>query len=48
VHENLTGYKRPRHYEFRENLPKSAVGKILRRVLRDEYVARPVNEPDAG
>jgi long-chain acyl-CoA synthetase len=48
VRENLTGYKRPRHYEFRENLPKSAVGKILRRVLRDEYVARPVNEPDAG
>jgi long-chain acyl-CoA synthetase len=48
VHENLTGYKRPRHYEFRESLPKSAVGKILRRVLRDEYVGRPVNEPDAG
>ncbi len=48
VHDNLTGYKRPRHYEFRDSLPKSAVGKILRRVLRDAYVARPVNEPDAG
>lgn len=34
--ERLTGYKRPRHYEFRQELPKSNVGKILRRVLRDE------------
>ncbi|PHP64714.1 long-chain fatty acid--CoA ligase [Zhengella mangrovi] len=33
--ENLTGYKRPRHVEFREELPKSNVGKILRRELRD-------------
>jgi long-chain acyl-CoA synthetase len=33
--ENLTGYKRPRHVEFREDLPKSNVGKILRRELRD-------------
>ena len=40
VHDNLTGYKRPRHFEFRESLPKSPVGKILRRVLRDEYLAR--------
>ncbi|MGA8170457.1 MAG: AMP-binding protein [Methylocystis sp.] len=48
VRDDLTGYKRPREYIFRESLPKSAVGKILRRVLRDEYVARPVNEPDAG
>jgi long-chain acyl-CoA synthetase len=48
VHENLTGYKRPRHYEFRESLPKTAVGKNLRRKLRDEYVARRVSEPDAG
>jgi long-chain acyl-CoA synthetase len=32
--ENLTGYKRPRYIEFREELPKSNVGKILRRELR--------------
>jgi long-chain acyl-CoA synthetase len=31
----LTGYKRPRHVEFRSELPKSNVGKILRRELRD-------------
>jgi long-chain acyl-CoA synthetase len=31
---NLTGYKRPRHIEFREELPKSNVGKILRKELR--------------
>ncbi len=34
--ENLTGYKIPRHVEFRDSLPKSNVGKILRRELRDE------------
>lgn len=34
--EQLTGYKRPRHVEFRTELPKTNVGKILRRVLRDE------------
>ncbi|MBS7455918.1 AMP-binding protein [Coralloluteibacterium stylophorae] len=34
--ENLTGYKRPRHIEFRKELPKSNVGKILRRELREE------------
>ncbi len=33
--EQLTGYKRPRHIEFRDELPKSNVGKILRRELRD-------------
>ncbi|MAU98546.1 MAG: long-chain fatty acid--CoA ligase [Fulvimarina sp.] len=32
--ENLTGYKRPRIIEFRDELPKSAVGKVLRRELR--------------
>lgn len=34
--ENLTGYKRPKLIEFRSELPKSNVGKILRRELRDE------------
>ncbi len=33
-HDNLTGYKRPRHIEFRDELPKTNVGKILRRELR--------------
>ncbi|MHB1947445.1 MAG: AMP-binding protein [Gammaproteobacteria bacterium] len=33
--ENLTGYKIPRHIEFRDELPKSNVGKILRRKLRE-------------
>jgi len=33
--ENLTGYKRPRYVEFMTDLPKSNVGKILRRELRD-------------
>ena len=31
----LTGYKQPRHIEFRDELPKTNVGKILRRELRD-------------
>lgn len=33
-HENLTGYKRPKYIEFRDDLPKTNVGKILRRELR--------------
>ncbi len=33
--ENLTNYKRPRVVEFRDDLPKTNVGKILRRALRD-------------
>ncbi|MEC5387965.1 long-chain-fatty-acid--CoA ligase FadD [Uliginosibacterium sp. H3] len=33
---NLTGYKVPRLFEFRDELPKTNVGKILRRALRDE------------
>ncbi|WP_426702878.1 AMP-binding protein [Rhodanobacter sp. Col0626] len=37
--ENLTGYKRPKLIEFRDSLPKSNVGKILRRELRDEKKA---------
>ncbi|MBL0935932.1 MAG: long-chain-fatty-acid--CoA ligase [Rhizobiaceae bacterium] len=32
--DKLTGYKRPRHVEFRKELPKTNVGKILRRELR--------------
>jgi long-chain acyl-CoA synthetase len=33
--ENLTGYKKPKIIEFRSELPKTNVGKILRRALRD-------------
>jgi long-chain acyl-CoA synthetase len=35
-HQHLTGYKVPKHVEFRTELPKSNVGKVLRRQLRDE------------
>jgi long-chain acyl-CoA synthetase len=38
--EQLTGYKRPRHIEFRDELPKTNVGKILRRELRDEELKK--------
>jgi long-chain acyl-CoA synthetase len=41
---NLTGYKVPKIVEFRDELPKSNVGKILRRELRDEAVK--ANAPD--
>ena len=36
--KQLTGYKRPRYIEFRDDLPKTNVGKILRRELRDQAV----------
>ena len=38
--ENLTRYKVPREVEFRDALPKTMVGKILRRALRDEELAK--------
>jgi long-chain acyl-CoA synthetase len=38
-HEQLTGYKRPKLIEFRDDLPKTNVGKILRRELRDQKKA---------
>jgi long-chain acyl-CoA synthetase len=34
--EKMAGYKRPKKIEFRESLPVSNVGKVLRRVLKDE------------
>ena len=36
--QSLTGYKVPKHVYFRNELPKTNVGKILRRALRDEVV----------
>ena len=48
----MAGYKRPREIEFRESLPTSMVGKVLRRVLRDEELEErkekqnaPLSEP---
>lgn len=38
--ENLTGYKCPKHIEFRTELPKTNVGKILRRALKEEGAAK--------
>lgn len=38
--KHLTGYKIPKRVEFREDLPKTNVGKILRRVLREENDAK--------
>ncbi len=35
--ENMVNYKRPKHIEFRTELPKSNVGKILRRMLREQH-----------
>ena len=37
--QHLTGYKKPKFIEFRAELPKSNVGKILRRELRDQKPA---------
>jgi len=37
--KELTGYKRPKYVEFRADLPKTNVGKILRRALREEKKA---------
>ena len=34
--KNLTNYKRPKHIQFVESLPKSNVGKILRKELRED------------
>ena len=38
--ERMAGYKRPREVEFRAELPTSVIGKVLRRVLRDEERAK--------
>ncbi|WP_145519171.1 long-chain-fatty-acid--CoA ligase FadD [Yersinia mollaretii] len=44
----LTGYKVPKIVEFRDELPKSNVGKILRRELRDELVMNKAGDQDAA
>ncbi|MFI8739179.1 long-chain-fatty-acid--CoA ligase FadD1 [Stutzerimonas zhaodongensis] len=40
MHDNVTGYKRPKTVEFRDSLPTTNVGKILRRELRDEELKK--------
>ncbi|MBE7926993.1 MULTISPECIES: long-chain-fatty-acid--CoA ligase FadD1 [Pseudomonadaceae] len=40
MHDNLTGYKRPKLVEFRDSLPTTNVGKILRRELRDQELKK--------
>ena len=42
--KNLTNYKRPKQVEFRAELPKSNIGKILRRELRDSQARKPAAE----
>ncbi|MGM0453280.1 MAG: long-chain-fatty-acid--CoA ligase [Thermodesulfobacteriota bacterium] len=38
--QNMAGYKRPKQIEFRDEIPVSPVGKVLRRVLRDEEMQK--------
>jgi long-chain acyl-CoA synthetase len=45
--ERLAAYKTPKAVEFREELPKSAVGKLLRRVLVDEECAKTEAAPQS-
>jgi len=40
-HKNLTNYKVPKYFVFRQDLPKSNVGKIIRRVLKEEEGTAP-------
>ncbi|EKN4748621.1 long-chain-fatty-acid--CoA ligase FadD [Yersinia enterocolitica] len=44
----LTGYKVPKIVEFRDELPKSNVGKILRRELRDDQIKAKTSEQNAA
>jgi len=44
---NLTGYKVPRHIEFMASLPKTNVGKVLRRALKEPAAAQPKASPPA-
>lgn len=44
--KKLAAYKVPRMFEFRDELPKSMVGKVLRRALRDEEAKRQMTDQD--
>jgi long-chain acyl-CoA synthetase len=39
-HKNMTNYKVPKHIDFRTELPKSNVGKIIRRILKEEEAVK--------
>jgi long-chain acyl-CoA synthetase len=46
--EHMTGYKVPKYVEFRDTLPKTNIGKILRRALADEAPAGVSNDLGSG
>jgi long-chain acyl-CoA synthetase len=46
--QQLTGYKVPRLVEFRDTLPQTNIGKILRRALRDEEIRKQTESSSAG
>ncbi|MGM0540462.1 MAG: AMP-binding enzyme, partial [Thermodesulfobacteriota bacterium] len=46
--QKLANYKVPKQIEFREELPKTIVGKVLRRVLREEEEQKKGKEDKAG
>ncbi|HEX6122867.1 MAG TPA: hypothetical protein VFY89_06895, partial [Ktedonobacterales bacterium] len=48
--ERLAAYKVPKQFVFRESLPKTMIGKVLRRALREEAIAESAEsaEPQAG
>jgi long-chain acyl-CoA synthetase len=46
--QNFTGYKKPKYIEFRDELPKTNVGKILRRELRDAPVVAKAKEAQSA
>lgn len=46
-HERLAAYKVPKSFEFRDSLPKTMIGKVLRRALRDEAIASKIGQADA-
>jgi long-chain acyl-CoA synthetase len=46
--QQLTGYKVPRLVEFRDSLPQTNIGKILRRALRDEEIRKQAGTPSAA
>ena len=46
--KHLTGYKMPRHVEFRETLPRTPIGKILRRELKDNNQIGRLKAPNAA
>lgn len=45
--KNLTGYKKPREIQFWKELPKSNIGKILRRKILDELLPKEKNNPSS-